>query len=127
MTVEEEGYLMDLVYFATEGNIEEIEKIIDSGVKPNIGYNHTLYIAVEEKHVDLVVFLLNYEEINPHEEGLSAVFMACQNKDKQILNILLNDHRCNYIEILKDVPKRFKNILTECIYDIRNNTIDDLL
>ncbi|MEP6803044.1 MAG: ankyrin repeat domain-containing protein [Flavobacterium sp.] len=83
-----------------DNNLEEVEKIISKGADIEIAKKNdiyefdALYVAIENKNLKIVEFLINKKaKINQiyDEEGLTPLVLACKLNDIEIVKLLLKN------------------------------------
>ncbi len=77
------------------GNLENVRRLIVSGVDPAARDNRGLLAAVVGNRVGVVNYLLQNPDVNPAAQNNQAFVIASGNGFLEIMNILLGDSRVN--------------------------------
>lgn len=87
---------------ASKGHLEIIKYLVKENVditinKKNIDYENALILAVKNKHIDIVKYLLNSSEVKSHFDinslnmlNENSLFISCKNNDLEMVKALLD-------------------------------------
>lgn len=72
------------------GNITEIKRLMQSGVSVHAPFSLPLRLAAENRHAQVVEYIISTAEFNPRGHlTIEALFAAIENKDEVIAHMLL--------------------------------------